>query len=70
MTIVIPTWIVVVLICLVALRSYIGLKRTAKMMKGFKELYPSIKEFLNSKNDVSINISKTVTKKDEDSSTR
>lgn len=40
------------------------------MMKGFKELYPSLKEFLSSKNDVSINISKTVTKKDEDSSTR
>lgn len=70
MTIVIPTWIVVVLICLMTFRSYIGLKRTAKMMKGLKELYPSLKEFLSSKNEVSINISKTVTEKDEDSGTR
>lgn len=63
MTIIIPTWLVVVILCLFVVRSIIFLKRGATMIKGMKTVWPVIKEFLGPEKDVTIEISKRIEEK-------
>lgn len=69
MTIIIPTWIVVVLIILVIVRGYIGFKRATKIIGGLKEWFPLFKSFMESGKTVSITIAKKLNE-NEDSGTR
>lgn len=57
MTIIIPTWLVIVLICMFLFNSF---HRTRQLVKGAKAVWPSIKELLDPNKKVSIQISKDV----------
>ena len=70
MTIVIPTWIVIILVILIIVRSYIRFKKMSKVMSGMRELLPDAKTFLDSKKTINITITKTITEKDEDTNIR
>lgn len=63
MTIIIPTWLVVVILCLFVIRTIVFLKRGATMIKGMKAVWPVIKEFLSPEKDVTIEISKKLGEK-------
>lgn len=57
MTIIIPTWLVIVIICVFLFNSF---HRTSQLVKGAKAVWPSIKELLNPNKRISINISKDI----------
>lgn len=63
MTIIIPTWLVVVILCLFIIRTIVFLKRGATMIKGMKAVWPSIKELLDSKKEFTVEISKKIKEK-------
>lgn len=65
MTIIIPTWLVVLLICMFVFNS---VHRTRQLVKGAKAVWPSIKVLLDPDKKVDIKVTKTIG--DEDSSTR
>lgn len=56
MTIIIPTWLVVVILCLFVIRTLVFLKRGATMIKGIKTAWPFIKEFLSSKKSIKVEV--------------
>lgn len=57
MTIIIPTWLVIVLICMFLFNS---IHKTRQLVKGAKAVWPSIKELLDPDKKVSIQISKDI----------
>lgn len=63
MTIIIPTWLVVVILCLFVIRTIVFLKRGATVIKGMKAIWPTIKELLSSEKEVTIEISKKTDEK-------
>lgn len=65
MTIIIPTWLVILLVCMFLFNSF---HRTRQLAKGVKAVWPSIKVLLDPDKKVDIKITKTIG--DEDSSTR
>ena len=60
MTIIIPTWLVVVILCLFVIRTIASLNRGATVIKGIKAVWPTIKEFLESNKNAVIKISKEI----------
>lgn len=60
MTIVIPIWLVVTILCLFVIRTIVFLRRGATIIKGMKTAWPVIKELLSSDKEVVIEISKKV----------
>lgn len=58
MTIIIPTWLVVIILCLFVVRSIVFIKRGATMIKGMKAAWPVIKEFLGPERDFTIEVIK------------
>lgn len=63
MTIVIPTWLVIVILCLFVIRTVVFLRRGATMIKGMKTIWPTIKELLDPEKEVTIEISKKLGEK-------
>lgn len=63
MTIIIPTWLVVVIILLFVVRTIVFLKRGATMIKGMKTAWPVIKEFLGPEKNFTIEIIKKIEEK-------
>lgn len=57
MTIVIPTWLVIVLICMFLFNSF---HRTRQLVKAAKAVWPSIKDLLDPDKRISIQISKDI----------
>lgn len=60
MTIIIPTWLVITILCLFVIRTVVFLRRGATMIKGMKAVWPVVKELLNSEKEVTIEISEKV----------
>lgn len=58
MTIIIPTWLVVSILCLFVVRTIVFIKRGAAVIKGVKAVWPIIKEYLGSEKNPTIEISK------------
>ena len=65
MTIIIPTWLIILLICTFVFNS---VHKTRQLTKGAKTVWPSIKALLDPDKKVDIKITKTIG--NEDSSTR
>lgn len=59
MTIIIPTWLVILLICMFVFNS---VHRTRQLVKGAKAVWPSIKELLDPNREMDIKITKTIEK--------
>ena len=58
MTIIVPTWLVVVILCLFVIRTIVFLKRGATMIKGMKTIWPFVKELLSPEREFTIELSK------------
>lgn len=63
MTIIIPTWLVVIILCLFVIRSVVFLKRGATLIRGMRTMWPVVKEFLGSEKGLTIEVSKKTDEK-------
>lgn len=58
MTIIIPTWIVVTILCLSVIRAIVFLRREATVIKGIRAAWPTIKQFFGPDKEITIEIIK------------
>lgn len=54
MTIIIPTWLIITIVCLFAIRMLVGIRRSAILIKGLKEVWPYVKKALDDDKDINI----------------
>lgn len=54
MTIIIPTWLIITIVCLFTIRMLVGIRRSAILIKGLKEVWPYIKKALDNGEDINI----------------